>query len=305
MPSAVASLPEDRRNTARETRARYRYQDECAAMTLLNHLGSDDLDGVLIEHSTDLILLPANGVPELVSIKHREPNQTGEPGWSWNALKRQSVLIDLYHAWNAAERRCTLAFWTNASFNGSTHRLWQVCARQEEPTQDLLRSLGAQLGVSRPDVEAFLAALTIPENPLPRRKEITDIGVRRTTDLLQKHRPGFPLNAEECYRALVDRIAKAGTDVPEAEALSEANRRRYACGRCRPQPGPAHASLSWRHVNSLTNCSLSTIASQLHPCLTQDNMAGNRTPNSLAGQIFSASWTSFCGLVCRWRSPPL
>src|SRR5450631_2299077 len=118
MPPAVASLPEDRRNTARETRARYRYQDECAALALLNHLDSEDLDGVLIEHSTDMILLPANGVPELVSIKHREPNQSGESGWSWNALKRQRVLIDLYHAWNSADRRCTLAFWTNAGFNG-------------------------------------------------------------------------------------------------------------------------------------------------------------------------------------------
>jgi tetratricopeptide (TPR) repeat protein len=218
IPSVAASLPEDGRNTARETRARYRYQDECAALALLNHLDSEDLDGVLIEHSTDLILLPANGVPELVSIKHREPNQSGEPGWSWNALKRQRVLIDLYHAWNSADRSCTLAFWTNASFNGSTHRLWQVCARQAEPTQDLLRSLTAQLGASRADAEAFLPALRIPEDPLPRRKEITDVGVRRTTELLQKHRPGSPLHAEECYRALVNRIAKAGTDVPEAEA---------------------------------------------------------------------------------------
>lgn len=218
MPSVVASLPEDGRNTARETRARYRYQDECAALALLNHLDSEDLDGVLIEHSTDLILLPTNGVPELVSIKHRDPNQSGEPGWSWNALKRQRVLIDLYQAWNSADRRCTVAFWTSTSFYGSTHRLWQVCARQAEPTQDLLRSLTAQLGGSPADVEAFLAALRIPEDPLPRRKEITDVGIRRTTDLLQKHRPGSPLHAEECYRALVDRITKAGTDVPEAEA---------------------------------------------------------------------------------------
>ena len=219
MPSAVAALPEDRRNTALETRARYRYQDECAAIALLNHLGSDDLEGVLIEHSTDLILLPVQGVPELVSIKHREPNQSGESGWSWNALKRQSVLIDLYDAWNSAGRRCTLAFWTNGGFNGATYRLWKVCTRQTEPTEDLLRSLTAQLSASRTDVEAFLAALTIPVDPLPRRKEATDVGVRRTADLLEKHRPGSTWYAEDCYRALLDRIAKAGTDVPEAEAL--------------------------------------------------------------------------------------
>ena len=219
IPAAVATLPEDRRNTAPETRARYRYQDECAAIALLNHLGSEDLEGILIEHSTDLILMPVQGVPELVSIKHREPNQSGEAGWSWNALKRQRVLIDLYDAWNSAGRRCTLAFWTNGSFNGSTFRLWKVCTGQAEPTEDLLRSLTAQLGASRKDAEEFLAALTIPEDPLPRRKEVTDVGVRRTAGLLEKHRPGLTRYAEDCYRALLDRIAKAGTDVPEAEAV--------------------------------------------------------------------------------------
>ena len=219
IPSAAATLPEDRRNTAPETRARYRYQDECAAIALLNHLGSEDLEGVLVEHSTDLILLPVQGVPELVSIKHREPNQSGEAGWSWNALKRQRVLIDLYHAWNSAGRRCTLAFWTNGSFNGSTFRLWKVCTGQAEPSEDLLRSLTVHLGASRGDVEEFLAALTIPEDPLPRRKEATDVGVRRTAGLLKKHRPDSTRYAEDCYRMLLERIAKAGTDVPEAEAL--------------------------------------------------------------------------------------
>jgi len=218
-PPVAASLPEDKRNTAPETRARYRYQDECAAIALLNHLDSEDLEGVLIEHSTDLILLPVQSAPELVSIKHREPNQSGESGWSWSALKRQNVLIDLYRAWNSAERRCTLAFWTNGSFNGATHRLWKVCAGQAEPTPDLLRSLTSQLAAPRGDVEAFLAALTIPADPLPRRKEVTDVGIRRTAGLLEKYRPGAALYAETCYRALLDRIAKAGTDVPETEAL--------------------------------------------------------------------------------------
>lgn len=219
IPSAVAALPEDRRNTAPETRARYRYQDECAAIAILNHLDSEDLEGILIEHSTDLILLPVEGIPELVSIKHREPSQTGEAGWSWSALKRQRVLIDLYEAWNSAGRRCTLAFWTNGGFNGPTFRLWKVCTGQTQPTEDVIRSLTAQLRVSRTDIEEFLAALTMPEDPLPRRKEATDVGVRRTADLLEKHRPSSTRYAEECYRALVDRIAKAGTDVPENEAI--------------------------------------------------------------------------------------
>jgi tetratricopeptide (TPR) repeat protein len=61
--------------------------------------------------------------------------------------------------------------------------------------------------------------LTIPEDPLPRRKEVTDVGIRRTADLLEQQRPGSSRYAEDGYRALLDRIAKAGTDVPEAEAV--------------------------------------------------------------------------------------
>ena len=47
-----------------------------------------------------------------------------------------------------------------------------MCARQEEPTQDLLRSLGAQLGVSRPDVEAFYRGALGREVPLEPDQEL-------------------------------------------------------------------------------------------------------------------------------------
>ncbi|MFG2710746.1 hypothetical protein ACGFX2_09270 [Streptomyces goshikiensis] len=77
---ALRELPEDRRNTAPETRARFDYQDEHIALLLLERL-ADELHGVLVEHSTDVIPAPRDGLPELVSVKHREPQLRAEPGW--------------------------------------------------------------------------------------------------------------------------------------------------------------------------------------------------------------------------------
>lgn len=114
---ALRTLPRDRRNTAPETRARFEYQDECIALLLLEHL-ADDLHGVLVEHSTDVILIPREGLPELVSVKHREPHHRAEPGWTWAALQKDRVLADLHAAWVAAGRACTVAFHSNAGFSG-------------------------------------------------------------------------------------------------------------------------------------------------------------------------------------------
>ena len=75
-----------------------------------------------------------------------------------------------------------------------------------------------EVQTNRIDSAAFLAALTIPENPLPRRKEITDIGVRRTAELLRMYRSSTSgPYADACYRELVRMIAAAGTDVPGSE----------------------------------------------------------------------------------------
>lgn len=218
-PDVVGLIPKDNRNTAPEVRARYRYQDECAALAILRHLASDSLEGVLVEHSTDLILVPVEGMPELVSIKHREPNQQSTSTWSWNALHGQRVLSDLYRAWISTDRRCQLAFWSNSGYTGSSaNRLWRTCALNEQPTPSLVLAVSKELGANQNDARNFIGALALPEDPLPRRKEITDVGIRRTADLLRKYRPTPDLYAESCYRELISRIAIAGTDLPDSEA---------------------------------------------------------------------------------------
>lgn len=222
IPEAARNLPEDTQNTAPETRARYRYQDECAALAILAHLKSADLEGILIERSTDFILVPkrqADQLPELVSVKHREANQVGDPNWSMNTLKKENVLRHLYSAWNDAGRKCTVAFWTNAGFNAGASALWKVCSGSETPKSALIKLLARDLGVTNNDAAAFLAALSMPRQPLPRRNEITDVAVMRVADFLENHRLGGGAYAEQVYDDLQRIIADAGTDLPENDPI--------------------------------------------------------------------------------------
>ncbi|MFE6267361.1 hypothetical protein ACFVQ9_01105 [Streptomyces goshikiensis] len=164
---SLRALPQDRRNTAPETRARFEYQDECIALLLLEHL-ADDLHGVLVEHSTDVILIPRDGLPELVSVKHREPHHRAEPGWTWAALQKDRVLADLHAAWVAAGRACTVAFHSNAGFSGPANVLRNATAPGDpSAVREAAAELPRRLGVTAEEATAFLAALSFPRHPCP------------------------------------------------------------------------------------------------------------------------------------------
>ncbi|MFJ3420820.1 hypothetical protein ACIPN8_31265 [Streptomyces sp. NPDC086082] len=216
IPNPLRDIPKDGKNTAPATRARFEYQDECIALFILDHL-SDDLEGVLIEHSTDVITLPISGLPELVSIKHREANRSGDSSWSWSALRKDSVLKDLYDAWCTAGRACTVAFWSNAGFSGTGHEIWRVCTGEASPNSTLIAKLASELGAIASDSEEFLRHLNLPALPLPRRNEISDVGVRRTANYLESNGRNTKF-AENSYKALVRAIGETGTQLPQSRS---------------------------------------------------------------------------------------
>ncbi|MFJ8578406.1 hypothetical protein [Micromonospora sp. NPDC093277] len=194
-PAGSGGLYYDDRNTARPTRARFRYQDECVALRCIPNLLSEGVTAVVIEWSTDYIaLLPDDG-PELVSVKHRDPG-TGE--WSMSELK--PVIRDLHRVWQAMGESCRCAFASNAALSRD--------ARKRIDSE-----LGAYVDADPDEVERFKRVLSMPDPPLPRRSEITSVGIRDmggALSLLDRD----PHYAEQCYYALVDRIAAVGTEEP-------------------------------------------------------------------------------------------
>ncbi|WP_333737944.1 tetratricopeptide repeat protein [Streptomyces sp. IBSBF 2806] len=183
---------------------------------MLDHI-SGDLEGVLIEHSTDVIVLPISGMPELVSIKHREANRSGDASWSWSALRKDSVLKDLYDAWCASGRSCTVAFWSNNGFSGTAHEIWRVCTGKITPTATLIAKLSSAIGASASESQIFLRHLHLPELPLPRRNEISDVGIRRMAKYLESKGRSARF-AEYSYTALIRAIGEAGTQLPESRS---------------------------------------------------------------------------------------
>jgi hypothetical protein len=186
----------DERNTARPTRGRFRYQDECVALRCIANLVSEDVTAVVVEWSTDYIAVLADGDPELVSVKHRDPGQG-----DWPMSELGPVLHDLHHVWREMGERCRCAFASNAA--AATRAVTEIRAK-----------LGRYIDADQAELERFRQALALPDPPLPRRTEITAVGVRDMAGALSLLGRDDRY-ADRCYRALVDRIAAVATEEPD------------------------------------------------------------------------------------------
>lgn len=56
-PQLRQDLPRDTRNTARETRARFEYQDACVVLRCIPNLIPGSIEAVVIEWTTDYVVL--------------------------------------------------------------------------------------------------------------------------------------------------------------------------------------------------------------------------------------------------------
>jgi hypothetical protein len=203
MASADVDMFFDDRNTARPTRGRFHYQDQCIALRCVANLVSEEVTAVVVEWSTDYIALLADGEPELVSVKHREP---GQGDWPMGGLGK--ALRDLHRVWREMDERCRCAFASNA-------------APSTEAMRELPQKLGGYIDAGSAELERFRRIMALPDPPLPRRTEIEAVGVRNMAGVLSllDRDPGY---AEQCYLKLVERIAAISTeeldDSPEERA---------------------------------------------------------------------------------------
>jgi hypothetical protein len=189
----------DPRNSARPTRARFNYQDECVALRCIPNLASEAVKAVVVEWSTDYLAVLPDGRVELVSIKHRDP---GGGEWPWSEL--QKVVADLHRVWQVQREACLCVFASNAAIS-------------RDAAKKLGMDLARTLRVTDDEAGRFAAALALVPEPLPRRNEITAVGIRGMAGALsvlgldERH-------AESCYRALVARITEVATEGPDRPA---------------------------------------------------------------------------------------
>lgn len=163
------------------------------ALRCIAGLAAGGLTSVVVEWSTDYIATFADRDPELVSVKHRDPG-TGD----WTLSRLREPLQDLHLIWRKMDERCTCAFVSSAGVSSE--------ARKALPKIELD-------GVGDAERDRFLRVLALPDPPLPRRSEITTIGISdmgAALTLLNRDER----YAEECYFALVRRIEQVAVEEP-------------------------------------------------------------------------------------------
>lgn len=164
---------------------RFDFQDSCAAYCVIESLFDDDFIGVLVEFSTDIVVLTRTKPPELVSIKTREPNQQGDTAWGLRAIQKSRVLTHLHDYWKRSDETVTVSFRSDAGVTGDAARIvdWH---RPGGRHSGLLASVVGQLGCTAEEGARFLDSFTWPASPLPRRREMRAVIEYRVRELVRR-----------------------------------------------------------------------------------------------------------------------
>ncbi len=188
----------DDRNTARQTRGNYSFQDHCLVIRCIDNLVSGGLHRVVAEWSSDYLAVSADGVVELVSIKHRRPDQ---PFWTPSEL--WSPVADLYSYWVAMGRTCDCAFVSNLA----------VPAKNDG---DAGRHLVPEVGPAGSG-DRCLRSERAPRQRAGDAASATHSRGRGRPDAPGPDRSGSrPQYAEQCYRAIHRRVVAVSTEEPES-----------------------------------------------------------------------------------------
>ncbi|GID29949.1 tetratricopeptide repeat protein [Paractinoplanes brasiliensis] len=209
-----AGLFRDARNTAPQTRGRFEYQDACVALRCVRNLApASPVVGVVVEWTTDYVLLTSDGSWELVSVKHRDP---GQNSWSYADLKKENVFRDLHVVWNAMAESGDYVFESNCGFS-QTARPYVIDATHPEAAHRDVEKLARDLEIDVDEADRFLDHLRLRRDPLPDRSTIEAVAILELQAIMADL--GLdPMRAEDAFHAIAGRIAAASTQRPESAA---------------------------------------------------------------------------------------
>ncbi|MBB3096364.1 hypothetical protein FHR83_004034 [Actinoplanes campanulatus] len=163
------------------------------ALRCILNLASGGLTSVVVEWSTDYIATFEDRDPELVSVKHRDPG-TGD----WTLSRLREPLRDLHMVWRKMDERCTCAFVSSSGVSAG--------ALKGLPNIEFD-------GVGAAERDRFLGVLSLPDPPLPRRSEMTTMGISAMSGALTLLGRDEQY-AAECYSVLLRRIERAAVEEP-------------------------------------------------------------------------------------------
>lgn len=188
-------LRRDARSTARPTRARFEFQDECIARRCIASLQDEKVDAFIIEWRTDYAVRTYDGDLELVSVKHKEL-KTGP--WTLGALRKEHVFEELFTVWEDLERTGYYVFETNAGVASLLQPLCSFGENRPTVSPSLAQSIADMVDADIDSVQQFLSVFSIAAER-PHRYYVTDVAVKDTEFMLGEL---AKLNADPSIRTI-------------------------------------------------------------------------------------------------------
>jgi hypothetical protein len=126
---------------------------------------------VVIEWTTDYVVLARDRRVELVSVKHREDDQ---PPWNFGDLVREHVFRDLHSIWEQIGEDGDYVFESNRGFS---RRLRSAVEKATDPGTPEAERIADAIGVSAETAARFASHLILPLDPVPDRRHIRDVAI--------------------------------------------------------------------------------------------------------------------------------
>ena len=143
-----------------------------------NLLPGDRVAAVVIEWTSDYVVLARDGRIELVSVKHREEDQ---PPWNFAALVKEHVFRDLHGIWKQLGEDGDYVFESN---RGVSRALRSAVEKATEPRAREAAKLADVLDVSADEAAKFASRLILPPEPVPDRRHIRDIAAAHLAEVM-------------------------------------------------------------------------------------------------------------------------
>ncbi len=172
-----------------------------------NLLPGGRVTAVVIEWTSDYVVLARDGRIELVSVKHREEDQ---PPWNFAALVKEHVFRDLHGIWKQVGEDGDYVFESNRGFSrplrSAVEKAADLGAREAARLADVLN-------VSAEEAARFVSRLILPPEPVPDRRHIRDVAAAHLAEVMP-HLGLDPRLARACVAALEERVSAVAVDRP-------------------------------------------------------------------------------------------
>lgn len=213
---AKALVTEPIEDSGSDTSSRYNFQHQCAARHCFAMLTDSRLKGVICEWHVDYVLMYDDGVNELVSVKHREP-QTGP--WTFSELWTRGGLATLHERWKATpEAKCRLV--TNGSMKSTRDRAEAFSqSLSAQDSEDYVNDAAVKLDCDADEAREFLNSLRI-EHGIPDRVTLRAHSIVNLVEGTLKGADLRDCTSAEAWDAVVNLVASKSRDLDNRDFSS-------------------------------------------------------------------------------------